>query len=59
MPAAHKAGRIIATLIGAWLIMAAIVLSFAVLGGTSVKSTSAAFRRPVLIQRQRAPTPGG
>ena len=58
MPAARKAARVVATMIGAWLLMAAILLSFAVLGSLGVKPVSSPFHRPVHIQRQRAPTPG-
>jgi hypothetical protein len=58
MPAARKAARVVATLIGAWLMMAAVLLSFAVLGSATVSAAPSALHRPVHIQRQRVPTPG-
>jgi hypothetical protein len=58
LPYARKAAPVAATLIGAWLIMAAILLSFAVLGSATLSAAPASFHRPVHIQRQRALTSG-
>jgi hypothetical protein len=58
MPAVRKAAGILATLIGAWLILAAILLSFAVIGSARATPAPVAAHRPVHIQRQRAPTSG-